>query len=192
MMGNNEMDWGTKFTVGLPYSDFLDQYGDPEQQRRWQECHRQIELDDAQQAVLSGFQRRMKVLVLAGTWCGDCVNQCPIFDHFQSATDTIDLRFFDRDQHADLASELTTCGGQRVPAVAFVSEDDHLCGRYADRTLSKYRSMAAQQLGAACPTGLVSTEHGLLKQVVQEWLDEFERMQLMLRMSGRLRALHGD
>ncbi len=191
-MGNNVMDWGTKFAAGLQYSEFLDQYGDPEQQRRWQACHLQVELTDAQRVVLSGFQRRMKVLVLAGTWCGDCVNQCPIFDHFRRATDTMDLRFFDRDDHADLANDLTTCGGQRVPAVAFVSEDDHLCGRYADRTLSKYRSMAAQQLGAACPTGLVSADQGLLEQVVQEWLDEFERMQLMMRMSGRLRALHGD
>ena len=27
---------------------------------------------------------------------------------------------------------------------------------------------------------------------VQEWLDEFERIQLMLRTSGRLRQKHGD
>jgi hypothetical protein len=186
------MDWGTKWTEGLPYSDFLDRHGDPEQQRRWQACHDLVVLTTAQRDVLAGFQRQIKVLVLAGTWCGDCVNQCPIFDHFARGTQTIELRFFDRDEHHDLADELTTCGGQRVPAVAFVSEDDHLCGRYGDRTLSKYRALAAQQLGPACPTGLVTSEQGLLPSVVQEWLDEFERMQLMLRMSGRLRALHGD
>ena len=28
----------------------------------------------------------MKVIVLAGAWCGDCVNQCPILDHFAAAT----------------------------------------------------------------------------------------------------------
>jgi len=186
------MDWGAKWSQGLPYADFLERHGDAEQRRRWQACHDLVALTPEQREILQGFQRHMKVLVLAGTWCGDCVNQCPVFDHFASASEKIGLRFFDRDEHADLAQDLTTCGGQRVPAVAFVSEDDHLCGRYGDRTLSKYRSMAAQQLGAACPTGLVSSEEGLLRSVTQEWLDEFERMQLMLRMSGRLRALHGD
>jgi len=28
--------------------------------------------------------------------------------------------------------------------------------------------------------------------VLQEWLDEFERVQWMLRLSPRLRQLHGD
>jgi hypothetical protein len=28
--------------------------------------------------------------------------------------------------------------------------------------------------------------------VVADWLEEFERVQLILRLSGRLRQLHGD
>ena len=32
----------------------------------------------------------------------------------------------------------------------------------------------------------------LLEQATDEWLNEFERMQWMLRTSGRLRELHGD
>jgi len=135
----------------------------------------------------------MKVLVVAGAWCGDCVNQCPIFDHFvASANGTIDLRFFDRDQHSDLADELSTCGGQRVPSALFLSEDNFVCGRYGDRTLAKYRNMAETQLGAACPTGIGRADQSLLDQVTQEWLNEFERIQLMLRLSGRLRKLHND
>jgi len=52
--------------------------------------------------------------------------------------------------------------------------------------------MAEKQLGAACPTGIGGQQQSLLDAVVQEWLDEFERIQLMLRFSGRLRALHND
>ncbi|MCI0378548.1 MAG: hypothetical protein L0215_13145 [Gemmataceae bacterium] len=33
---------------------------------------------------------------------------------------------------------------------------------------------------------------GLLVQVAQDWLDEFERVQWLLRLSPRLRAMHGD
>ena len=32
----------------------------------------------------------------------------------------------------------------------------------------------------------------LLEQATDEWLNEFERMQLMMRTSGRLRQVHGD
>jgi thiol-disulfide isomerase/thioredoxin len=152
----------------------------------------QISLTDAQNKLLDGFVREMKVLVVAGTWCGDCVNQCPIFPLFAAENERIQIRFFDRDESAELANDLSTCGAPRVPSVLFLSEDGHVCGRYGDRTLSKYRQMVTTQLGAACPTGIVAPETTLLENVVQEWLNEFERIQLMLRTSGRLRQLHGD
>src|SRR5690606_29904239 len=110
---------------------------------------------------------------------------------FAEMTDTIQLRFFDRDDHEVIAKALQICGAARVPAVMFLSEDGFPCGRYGDRTLSKYRKMAADLTGAACPTGL-GRDDELLAAVVQEWLNEFERIQLMLRTSGRLRQKHGD
>jgi hypothetical protein len=190
---DDNMNFSTKFESGLSYSDFLARHGTEDQQQRWATVHEQVNLTAAQLDILSGFVRKMKVLVVAGAWCGDCVNQCPIFDHFVAATDaTINLRFFDRDQHPDLADALSTCGGQRVPSALFLSEDNFVCGRYGDRTLTKYRNMAETQLGAACPTGIGRTDQSLLDQVTQEWLNEFERIQLMLRLSGRLRKLHKD
>ena len=190
---DDNMNFSTKFETGLSYSEFLAKYSTEDQQQRWAAVHKQVNLTDVQLQILSGFVRKMKVLVVAGAWCGDCVNQCPIFDHFVAATDdTIDLRFLDRDQHPDLADALSTCGGQRVPSALFLSEDNFVCGRYGDRTLTKYRNMAEAQLGAACPTGIDGTDQSLLDQVTQEWLNEFERIQLMLRLSGRLRKLHKD
>ncbi|MCH2202890.1 MAG: thioredoxin family protein [Fuerstiella sp.] len=181
-----------KFESGLTYDSFLGAFATDEQKNRWRAIHEQVSLTDEQRNLLSGFVRDMKVMVLAGAWCGDCVNQCPIFDHFAMAADTIDVRYFDRDEHADLGEILSTCGAQRVPSVLFLSEDHHVCGRYGDRTLAKYRDMAATQLGTACPSGIATVETSLLLQVTQEWLNEFERIQLMLRMSARLRQLHHD
>lgn len=186
------MDFAQKFESGHDYPSFLSTYATGDQLQRWQALHEQVTLTAAQTDLLSGFVREMKVLVLAGAWCGDCVNQCPIFDHFAAATPKIQLRFFDRDDNPDLGAELSTCGGQRVPSVLFLSEDNHVCGRYGDRTLAKYRDMAATQLGAACPSGIAAVDLSLLQQVTQEWLDEFERIQLMLRLSARLRAMHND
>ncbi len=179
------------FDRGRSYADFLDRYATPDQRERWDRFHSEVSLTSDQQALLAGFVRRMQVLVIAGTWCGDCVNQCPIFDHFARACAKIELRFVDRDDSPELMEAFPTCGGARVPTVLFLSEDGHLCSRFGDRTLARYREMAASLSGAACPTGL-ATDHALTARVVQEWLDEFERVQLMLRTSGRLRQLHGD
>ena len=185
------MDFAAKFAEGLPYADFLQKYGSPDQRQRWSDFFDCVSLNDAQKALLGSFTRKMKVIVLAGTWCGDCVNQCPIFDRFEAACDQIDIRYFDRDDHPDLSEAYPTCGGARVPTLLFLSEDGHLCGRAGDRTLARYRDMVAHLSGAACPTGLVG-DGSLTQHVVQDWLNEFERIQWMLRTSSRLRKLHGD
>jgi thiol-disulfide isomerase/thioredoxin len=185
-------DFAGRFSTGLAYNDFLSAHGTEEHRRRWADLHGRIKLTAAQQALVAGFRREMKVVCLAGAWCGDCVNQCPIFDHFARANERIVIRYFDRDTHPDLAAELKVCGGARVPVVVFVSEDGFEVGRYGDRTLSKYRKLTADQFGASCPTGLVPPEQQLLESVTQDWLDEFERAQLILHTSARLRQKHGD
>ena len=186
------MDYAAKFAAGLSYRDFLEKYGKDDQKARWQQVHDLVQLTGSQRELLGRFTRKMKVLCLAGAWCGDCVQQCPIFDHFAAASDKIDLRFVDRDADAELTAAIKVCGGARVPTVIFISEDDHFCGLYGDRTIAKYRSVIEQMSGASCPTGIIAPEAPLLAAVVQDWLDEFERIQWMLRTSGRLRQLHGD
>lgn len=186
------MDLATKFDSGLSYHDFLKKYGTDEHRARWAKLHEAVTLKPAQIELLKTFTREMKVFCLAGAWCGDCVNQCPIFDHFAAATDRIKLRFFDRDETPDLAERLSVCGAARVPAVLFVSEDNFQVGMYGDRTLSKYRRIVSTLTGAACPTGIVLPGQSELDEVVRDWLNEFERVQWILRTSGRLRKLHAD
>jgi hypothetical protein len=185
-------DFAAKFEQGLSYELFLERFGTAEHRRRWASLHAVVSLSTAQRELLAGFRRDMKVLCLAGAWCGDCVNQCPIFDHFARATPRILMRYLDRDAEPELAAELRVCGGSRVPVVVFLSEDGLQVSHYGDRTLARYRRLAADQLGPACPTGLVVPDTELTAAVTQEWLNEFERVQLLLRLSPRLRQLHGD
>ena len=186
------MDWSAVFAESLSYTAFLDKYATPEQRRRWDVMHGHVHLTDDQKSVLGGFTRRMPVLVLNGAWCGDCINQCPIFDHFAAVSPSIELRFLDRDARDDVKSLLAINGGNRVPMVVFLSEDFQEVGRHGDRTISRYRQLAAEQLGPSCPTGIVPPDDQATAVVVSEWLDEFERAQLMLRLSPRLRQKHGD
>jgi thiol-disulfide isomerase/thioredoxin len=186
------IDFGAKFAEGDSYEAFLAKHGTEEHRRRWNDFHASLSLSEPQRKLLAGFERDMKVMCLAGAWCGDCVNQCPILDHFAKVSPRITLHFFDRDAHPDLAAELKICGGARVPVVVILSEDDQEIARFGDRTLAKYRAIAASQLGPSCPTGIGAPPAELTAAVVQEWLDLFERAQLILRTSARLRQKHGD
>jgi hypothetical protein len=186
------IDWSHVFADALPYASFLDQYANSAQRDRWQAMHARFSLTAQQRELLSGFSRRMPVLCLAGTWCGDCINQCPLFVHFANASPQIDLRFLDRDAKSDVRSLLTINGGHRVPVLVFLSEDWFEVTRFGERPLSTYRRLAAEQLGPACPTGLVSPPAEALAALTTGWLDEFERSQLILRLSPRLRARYGD
>jgi len=184
--------WAAAFAVALPYDHFLDRHATPDQKERWDAFHARVSLSDAQKALLGGFVRRMPVLVLAGAWCGDCVNQCPIFAHFASASPAIDLRLLDRDALPEIAAHLKVCGGQRVPVAAFFSEDFTPTLFYGVRTLSAYRAAPSTQLGSSCPTGAVPPPSDAIAAVVADWLDQFERVHHILRLSARLRQKHGD
>lgn len=186
------MNLYTKFSQGLPYADFLARYANPLQKERWQGVREQVKLSEGQRKLLGAFKREMKVMCLAGAWCGDCITQCPIFEGFAAATPVVQVRYFDRDDHADLQRELQINGGNRVPVLVFFSEDGHETARFGERTLSKYRQLMQQNEGATCPTGILTPGDTLLDQVTQDWLNEFERVQWLLRLSPRLRQLHGD
>jgi Thioredoxin len=186
------IDWSSTFADALSYQSFLDRYASPPQRARWDRMHERFSLTDGQRQLLGGFSRRMPVLCLAGAWCGDCINQCPVFDHFARASSVIDLRFLDRDARPDLRDLLSINGGQRVPVVVFLSEDWLEVSRYGDRAISVYRRLAADQLGPACPTGLVPPTAETAATCTAEWLVEFERAQLILRLSPRLRNKHDD
>src|SRR5579859_3554882 len=178
-----------KWSAGLPYAEFLAMHGTAVHQSRWKQTLDRTTLTPAQRQLLATFKRRMPVLCLAGAWCGDCSGQCPIFERFTEATPAIELRYLDRDVHADVQRELQINGGNRVPVVVFFSEDGYEVARFGERTLSKYRQLVQLLDGASCPTGIAG---GGESSVVQDWLDEFERVQWILRLSPRLRQLHGD
>src|SRR5260370_36891497 len=174
-----------KFEQGLTYNDFLARYANEGQKERWRQVHAQVVLTPAQRQLLAGFRRQMNVLCLAGAWCGDCINQCPIFEHFAAAAPVIRVRYLDRDEHADVQEELQINAGKRVPVAVFFSEDGAEVARYGERTLSKYRQMMLAQAGPMCPTGINAPGDALLSQVTQDWLNQFERVQWLLYLSPR-------
>jgi thiol-disulfide isomerase/thioredoxin len=182
----------SKFGSALPYEKYV-QTGTDEQKRRWQQVYDAAKLTDAQKNLIGGFVRQMNVLIISGIWCGDCVQQCPLIERIAEVNPAkISLRLVDRDQHRDLAEAFRVNAGDRVPVALMLSEDFELCSAYGDRTINRYRAFAQRYLGPACPTGIVSPDKEELNATLADWLVEIERVQLMLRLSPRLRQKYAD
>ena len=187
----NQEFYRSKFEEGLDYKAYM-KASKEQESSRWQPVYDRVLLTDEQKQLLGGFTRKMNVLCISGAWCGDCVRQGPVLGRIAEASDAIDLRFVDRDANPDLRDRLRILGGSRVPVVIFLSEDFLECGHFGARTLSTYRKMAAEQIGPACPTGIVPPPEEELAVVTQEWIDMFERAQLALRISPMLRERYSD
>lgn len=180
------------FEAGLGYERYV-ATGKDHERANWEAFRSRVGLTPAQTALVAGFVRRINVLCVSGTWCGDCVQQCPMFDAIARANPgAIDLRFVDRDAHMDLAQRVKVCSGLRVPIVLFMNEDFDFVAFAGDRTLSRYRALAGRLLGAACPLPGAEVPRDEIAATLQDWVNEFERVQLLLRLSGKLRERHGD
>ncbi|MEO1717526.1 MAG: thioredoxin family protein [Planctomycetota bacterium] len=182
----------SKFEAGRDYDAYVATGSAPNQQA-WQDFHAGVTLTAAQSDVLGAFERRLHVVVSSGTWCGDCVQQVPMIDAIVGATKgRVEARYVDRDEHADLAEHLKLCGGLRVPVVLILNEDFDLLALEGDRTLSRYRAMAARQLGPSCPLPGARVTAEEVEATLQDWVDAFERAHIMARLSTKLRQRHGD
>lgn len=188
------------FEAALPYPAYLNT-AKPTERPKWDAFAASIKLTQPQQTLVRSFERRINVLVISGTWCGDCVQQVPIVDaiaRLHPAADAggrapgIDLRVVDRDQHADFSRHFSICGGGRVPVALFLNEEFDFVALAGDRTLNRYRRLAAARLGPSCPLPGAPVPADEVAAVTADWLDQFERVALLLRLSTKLRAFHND
>lgn len=182
------------FEAALSYDKYISTVAKPGEATNWNAAHGRVHLTAQQRQVLGGFVRRVNVLCFSGTWCGDCVHQCPMLDHIAKAAPagTVDLRFVERPSHRALSDAFKVCGGDRVPLAIFMNEDFDFCALAGDRTLSRYRALAQKNLGASCPLPGAAQATAEIDATLQDWVNEFERAHLMLRLSTKLRQRHGD
>ena len=182
----------SEFDAGLPFEKYV-ATGNPQQQTAWRKIYDQAHLTDLQRRLTQKFVRELNVLAVSGIWCGDCVQQCPLLTRIAEANPAkIHLRFADRDAHNDLSARLHINAGSRVPVALFMAEDFELVSVFGDRALARYRALAARQLGPSCPLPGAPVPDDELAATLQDWLNEFERVHWLLRLSGRLRHKHGD
>jgi len=181
-----------KFEQGQSYEKYV-AGGRPDQRMNWERHFGAVRLTEPQKSLLGAFTREMKVLVTSGLWCGDCAVQVPILAHLAAVNPVVQLRLLDRDEHSDLSEQIKICGGLRVPTAVFLNEDFEFVSILGDKTLTRLRSQAARAgVGAFCELPSAGAPVDTVGGTVADWLLEFERVQLMLRLSPKLRDRHGD
>jgi len=160
--------------------------------RRWRDSEGRIpELTQEQLERLRGYYRELNVLVYSGVWCGDCARQGPMLKKIADAAgEKVNVRLIERDASEELQDELRILGALRVPVMVFLTEDFWEVGRFGERTLSVYRSKAAREIGRGADSGILSPR--ARERELAEWVDIFERILTMLRLSPPLRRRHGD
>jgi thiol-disulfide isomerase/thioredoxin len=179
-----------EFDAALDWEAYL--HTDPAKADNWRAIHEQVRLTPQQRRLVEGFTRDIKVLFVSGIWCGDCVQQGPLIQRIAEAGPTLDLRFVDRDEHLDLAEQIKINAGLRIPVAILMAEDFEPVSIFGDRSLVRYRALAEKQLAGACPLPGAPVPENELQATLQDWLDEVERVHLILRLSARLRQKHGD
>lgn len=183
--------WRETFACALSFEEYL--ATGPEKHRvKWELMAPRIAQTNELAERVGQFTRQMNVLCYSGIWCGDCVRQGPMLLRIAEASVRIDLRFVERVNGSPLAEELRINGAMKVPVVVFLSEEYYEIGRVGDRMLSAYRRKAENELGPACDVGLLPPPERELAVELAEWVDTFERMQWIVRLSPMLRARHND
>lgn len=116
-----------------------------------------------------------------------------MLDHIaRTARDCVVLRVLNRDSHMDLAEKVMICGGYRVPTVIFLNEDFDLVGLSGDKSLSRMRAVAARRLGASCPLPGAEAAQDEVAATLSDWVNEVERVHLLVRLSTKLRTRYQD
>jgi thiol-disulfide isomerase/thioredoxin len=182
--------WKKHYEMALPYEEYLKTA--PEKAKRWLEFEpRAPELTEKQLKRVQGYDREINILIYSGIWCGDCVRQVPIIKKIaEAAGEKVNFKLIERETSPELMEELRILGATRVPRIVFLTEDYWEIHRSSDRLLPAYRAKAAREIGMNHDAGVMTPK--ALEEETEAWVDKFERVLLMTRLSPPLRKRHND
>lgn len=88
-------------------------------------------------------ERSVTVLALSESWCGDCVENLPVFAKVASQYPFLDLLIFPRDLNLDIMDEYLTDGKKTIPIFVFFDESGGEFGRFVERPPAAHAFMDA-------------------------------------------------
>jgi len=109
------------WNMGLSFRAYLDY--SQKNVERMRDVYERTAVEDHLRDAIKGLGPEIRLLVLSGDWCGDCVANVPPIARLADLNLKIQYRILDRDRHDDLMQEFLTNGARSVPKVVVASGD---------------------------------------------------------------------
>lgn len=134
-----------RFKQGMTYQQYLDQMTVNKDKFLQQLAEVQVRPED--RAVFMNRKDKLNVVVITEDWCGDALTNVPVLVKMVEGAPHVELRFFLRDQNADLMDQYLNRGLFRsIPVFVFFDDQMHELARFIERPPSVTEYMEQKQL----------------------------------------------
>jgi len=116
------IDWPALFATALSWEAWLEAAEKPEHREILGEARHKLPLSEAARNRLAKIGKKVHVLAIAETWCGDVRRHAPALQRLADATDRIEVRFIARGNALDVFQRYLTNGGEAIPKFIFLSD----------------------------------------------------------------------
>lgn len=99
------------------------------------------ELSKLSKEKIEKVNKKLKVLLIAENWCGDCANAVPVIAGIASKMDQWDFKIVGKDdiENEEILDHYKTAGRMKIPVIIFADEDGDEVIRWAERPTRSYR-----------------------------------------------------
>lgn len=91
--------------------------------RRMKRFDKTVKIDDDTLGEINGTDKKVTLLVLTESWCGDAAPALPVMNKIAELNDSLDLKVILRDDHVDLMNRFLTNGGMSIPKLILWDEE---------------------------------------------------------------------
>lgn len=100
---------------------------------RMRRLNKTIKLTEEELATFSKMQK-LTWLVLSESWCGDAAQTLPVMNKIAEASDKVDIKIVFRDENLDLMNHFLTNGGQAIPKVIILNDNNEVLNTWGSRS----------------------------------------------------------
>ena len=134
--------------------------------RRMRRFDKTVKVDEATVKQISSIDKKVTMLVLTESWCGDAAPALPVINKISELNDNIDLKVILRDENVDLMNRFLTNGGMSIPKlILWDTENKEVISDWGPRPAPAAKLVADHK-----------AEHGKLlpeiKEEIQHWYNK--------------------
>jgi thiol-disulfide isomerase/thioredoxin len=130
--------------------------------RRMQRFDKTVKLDDDTVTKIKSIDKKIAMLVLTESWCGDAAPTMPVMNKIAELNENIDFKVILRDENLKLMNRFLTDAALSIPKLIFLDDENRPFGSWGPRP-----EPAAQMVRAH------KKEHGRLLPEIREELQRW-------------------